>query len=110
MTQWLPLPDVADLLGVSVTRVHTLIAEGFLLAVRIGRPRVRSVPGEFFVDGHVLDSLKGTLSVLSDAGFDDIAALTWLFTEDESLPGRPVDALRNGRKTEVRRRAQALAW
>jgi len=26
------------------------------------------------------------------------------------LPGRPIDALRDGRKTEIRRRAQALAW
>jgi Rv2175c C-terminal domain of unknown function len=47
---------------------------------------------------------------LGDAGFSDEEAIIWLFTADDSLPGRPVDALREGRKTEIRRRAQALAW
>ncbi|MBW4094616.1 MAG: helix-turn-helix domain-containing protein [Acidobacteria bacterium] len=107
---WLPLPDVSQLLGVSVTKVHGLIDERAILALRIGERKIRSVPAEFFVDGAVLDALKGTLVVLNDAGFDDEAALKWLFTEDDSLPGRPVDALREGRKTEIRRRAQALAW
>jgi hypothetical protein len=47
--------------------------------------------------------------VLADAGFTDEEAMRWLLTADDSLPGSPVDALRAGRKTEVRRRAQALA-
>ena len=50
------------------------------------------------------------MTVLRDNLYTDLEAVTWLFTEDESLPGRPIDALRDGRKTEVRRRAQALAW
>ena len=63
------------------------------------------------IDGdHVLDSLKGTITVLHDAGFEDEEAITWLYTADESLPGRPIDALREGRKTEIRRRAAALGW
>jgi hypothetical protein len=48
--------------------------------------------------------------VLADAGYDDEAALRWLFREDESLPGTPITALREDRGTEVRRRAQALAF
>jgi type IIA topoisomerase, A subunit len=48
--------------------------------------------------------------VLKDAGFSDEEAITWLYTADDSLPGRPIDALINGQKTEIRRRAQALAW
>ncbi len=40
----------------------------------------------------------------------DEELITWLFTPDESLRGRPIDALREGRKTEIRRRAQSLAW
>ncbi|NYE93955.1 hypothetical protein FHU41_000176 [Psychromicrobium silvestre] len=107
---WLPLPDVAELLDISVTRVHALIGDRSLLALRIGERKIRSVPAEFFTENDVLDSLKGTLVVLADAGFSDEDALSWLFTEDESLPGRPIDALRSGRKTEIRRRAQALAW
>lgn len=108
--QWLPLPDVAELLDIAVTRVHSLISDRSLLALRIGERKIRSVPAEFFTDNEVLDSLKGTLAVLTDAGFSDEEALTWLFTNDDSLPGRPIDALRSGRKTEIRRRAQALAW
>ena len=81
-----------------------------LLAVRRPEPAVRSVPALFLTETGVLDSLQGTLVLLADAGFSDEEALRWLFTEDESLPGRPIDALRDGRKTEIRRRAQALAW
>jgi hypothetical protein len=85
---------------------------------------VLSVPADFLVpvdrgnstadvqaDGAgaaVLASLQGTLSVLGDAGFTPEDAIVWLFTPDDSLPGRPVDALRSGHKTEVRRRAQAM--
>lgn len=50
------------------------------------------------------------MAVLRDAAYTDAQAIRWLFTEDESLPGRPIDALRRGQKTEVRRRAQALGW
>ncbi|HNN49358.1 MAG TPA: Rv2175c family DNA-binding protein [Marmoricola sp.] len=35
--------------------------------------------------------------------------LEWIFTEDDSLPGRPIDALRENRGAEVKRRAQVLA-
>ncbi|MEX5301608.1 Rv2175c family DNA-binding protein [Kocuria sabuli] len=107
---WLPLPDVAERLGLVVTRVHGLIDDGTLLAVRNPHDNIRRVPAAFLLDGAVLDSLKGTVAVLRDSGYTDVEAIAWLFTEDESLPGRPVDALRDGRKTEIRRRAQALGW
>jgi hypothetical protein len=44
--------------------------------------------------------------VLADVGYDDEAALAWLFTPDDSLPGTPIDALLAGRKSAVRRLAQ----
>jgi hypothetical protein len=50
------------------------------------------------------------LTVLHDGGYDDREALAWLFTADDSLPGRPIDALRENRGTEVKRRAQAMAF
>ena len=34
----------------------------------------------------------------------------WLLTEEESLGTAPIDALRAGRKAEVRRVAQALGF
>lgn len=108
--EWLPLPDVAELLDVPITRVHSLIDERALAAVRVGERRIRSVPAAFIQDGQVVDSLKGTIVVLADAGYSDEDLIIWLFTADESLRGRPIDALREGRKTEIRRRAQTLAW
>ncbi|WP_045732415.1 Rv2175c family DNA-binding protein [Pseudarthrobacter chlorophenolicus] len=108
--EWLPLPDVAQLLNVSITRVHGLIDERALVAARVGERNIRSVPAEFLQDGQVVESLKGTIVVLADAGYSDEDLIAWLFTPDESLRGRPIDALREGRKTEIRRRAQTLAW
>ena len=53
----------------------------------------------------MLASLHGTITVLADAGFSDEEAIVWLFTQDDLLGTTPIDALRAGRKTEVRRRA-----
>ena len=108
--QWLTLPDIAEQLDVIVTRVHKLIKDRHLVDVRLGERNVRYVPALFLTDHGVLKSLRGTIMVLEDAGFDDEAIIRWLFTDDESLPGRPIDALHAGRKTEIRRRAQALGW
>ncbi len=108
--EWLTLPDVAERLDVVVTRVHNLVKDRRLLAVRRGERAVRSVPALFLTETGLVEPVHGTLVLLGDAGFSDEEALRWLFTEDETLPGRPIDALRDGRKTEVRRRAQASAW
>lgn len=108
--EWLTLPDVAERLDVVVTRIHNLVKERRLVAVRRGERGVRSVPALFLTDTGLVEPLHGTLVLLQDAGYSDEEALRWLFTAEESLPGRPIDALRDGRKTEVRRRAQALAW
>lgn len=106
----MPLPDVAEELGLPINKVHSLLDERAIVAVRIGERNIRSVPAAFLMDGHPIESLKGTIAVLTDSGFNDEEILRWLFTEDDSLPGRPVDALKQGRKTEIRRRAQASAW
>jgi Rv2175c C-terminal domain of unknown function len=110
VTEWLTLPDVADQLGMDVSRVRNLVRDRQLLAVRRGPDRVLHVPAAMIKDGQVVKGLPGTLMVLADAGFDDEAALRWLFREDDSLPGAPITALREDRGTEVRRRAQALAF
>lgn len=107
---WLTIPDIAEALDLKVTRVHNLITERSLLAVRDPETGVRKVPALFMRDDRILEPLKGTLNVLADAGFSDEETIIWLYTKDESLPGRPIDALINGRKTEIRRRASALAW
>jgi hypothetical protein len=106
---WFTLPDVAEELGVEVTRVRQLVKEGQLIAVRRGENRVLMVPAAFISEGKVIKGLAGTLTLLKDDGFSDEEALEWLFTEDPTLPGTPAQALRENRGTEVKRRAQALA-
>jgi hypothetical protein len=106
--EWLPLPDVAERLDIPVTRVRQLIRDHKLLAER--RDGVLYVPAAFIADGHVLKGLPGLLTLLLDAGYEDAEAMRWLFTEDPSLPGTPVDALTGNRSREVHRLAQALAF
>lgn len=107
-TDWLTLPDLVDALGEPLGRVRRLLDERHLIASRRhgGGPRV---PAVFVVDGHPLPSLRGTVIVLQDAGFSDDEAIDWLLEPEESIGMSPIDALRAGRKSEVRRVAQALA-
>jgi hypothetical protein len=57
----------------------------------------------------VVKGLPGLLTVLHDAGFGDRECIEWIFT-DADLPGRPIDALRENRGSEVKRRAQAMGF
>jgi excisionase family DNA binding protein len=99
--------EVAQSLGVSQNRVRQLIREGKLMAVPgSGNSQI---PADFLQNGAVLKHLPGLLTVLRDGGFREEEAFDWLFRDDESLPGTPVEALRDDRHTEVTRRAQALA-
>ena len=99
--------EVADVLRISANRVRQLLRDRKLMAVPgSGGSRI---PADFLQDGAVLKHLPGLLTVLKDGGFDDEEAFEWLFRADESLPGTPVQALRDNRHTEVTRRAQALA-
>lgn len=107
---WLTLPQAAERLGVTPSRARQMVAEHQLLAVRRGQNNALMVPADFVRDGRVLKGLPGVLTLLSDARFTDEEALRWLYTEDESLPGSPVDALAGNRGTEVKRRAQALGF
>jgi hypothetical protein len=107
-TTWLTIPELVDVLGVGQSRVRRLIEERALLAVRVDG--VLKVPAQFIVGGEPLGELKGTLLVLADNGFSDDEAMQWLLSEDDALEAAPIDALLAGRKAEVRRVAQALAF
>jgi hypothetical protein len=115
------LPAVASLLRVPITRVHQLLRERHLLAVRRGGVVV--VPAAFFDEsGAVVKSLPGLLVVLHDGGFEETEIVRWLFTPDPSLKisrdgetaaqsnARPVDALHSHQAREILRRAQAMAY
>lgn len=102
------VPEVAEALDVPVTRVRQLIRDRRLLALR--HDGVLRIPADFVQGGQVLKGLPGLLTVLFDAGYDEESALRWLFEPDDSLPGTPVQALRENRGREVHRRAQAMAF
>ncbi|WP_229663109.1 Rv2175c family DNA-binding protein [Microbacterium album] len=106
-TDWLTLPEVAELLGETVSRVRRLLDENALIASRRHGPL--QVPSVFLLDGAVLSSLRGTAIVLHDAGFSDDEAIDWLLAPEDSIGAAPIEALRAGRKAEVRRVAQTLA-
>lgn len=105
--EWLTLREVADILGLDLKRVKQLLRDHKILGVQ--RAEGLCVPAAFISGGQPLKGLQSTLTVLADAGYDHVEALRWLFTEDESLPGSPVQALTQHRLKEINRRAQALA-
>ena len=110
--EWLTVPDIAERLGVPLAAVRTMLQDREVLGVRRGERRVVSIPARFFTEAGPLPELPGTFTVLADGGMRDEEILRWLFTTDPTLPGggAPVDALRAGFKTEIRRRAMETAF
>ncbi len=108
--QWLDWGQASEQLQVSVSKVRQLIREHHLAAAVPVPGQGQKVPAALIQDGEVVRGVSGLLTVLSDAGYADREAIIWLFTADDSLPGRPIDALRENRGSEVKRRAQAMAY
>lgn len=104
----IPIPKLADQVGMPVSKLQQMVRDGQLIAIR--RDREVCVPADFVNESGVVKGLSGTVTVLADAGFTPSQSLRWLFTADDTLPGRPIDALRGNRGTEVKRRAQAMAF
>jgi hypothetical protein len=105
----LTMPAVAEALGLPITRVHQYVRDGHLLAVH-NDAGVRCVPALLIQDGAVVKSLPSVITQLRDARFEDDEIVEWLFREDESLPGSPIEALRANRGSEVKRRAQVAGY
>ena len=111
--EWLTLPDVAEALGTDVGKVRRQVSERNLVGVRRGERHTFQVPAAFLVPSdeggrEVLGALRGTVLVLADGGLPDVDILRWLFEPEASMGTTPVEALRSGRKHEVRRVAQAV--
>ncbi|MBV9592758.1 MAG: DNA-binding protein [Actinobacteria bacterium] len=109
MPELITFDVAAGRLGLPVTKVHQLVKEGSLIAIR-GQDGVRRTAGEFFDGAAVVKGLSAVITLLRDGNFDDLEIMTWLFRDDDSLPGTPVAALRENRGTEVKRRAQAAGF
>lgn len=106
--EWLDWTETARALEVTPAKVRTMV-KGHELAAAVPSPGAGPrVPAAFLdEDGLVVKGLPGLLTVLHDGGYDDRECIAWLFT-DADLPGRPIDALRENRGSEVKRRAQAM--
>src|SRR6478735_5904052 len=74
--QWLTVPDVAERLGVPMSRVRQMLADREVLGARIGERRVTAIPEKFFDETGPRPELRGTFTVLADGGLgdDDIIA------------------------------------
>jgi hypothetical protein len=107
--EWVDWHAAAELLGVPVSRIRTMIREHELAAAVPEAGAGQRVPAAFFQDGLVVKGLPGLLTLMHDNGYDDREIIAWLFLDDD-YPGRPIDALRENRGTEVKRRAQAMAF
>jgi hypothetical protein len=105
---WVNLPDLAERFGITVSKVHQMIRDRTLLAVK--RDGIRVVPAELVANDTVLKHLPGVLTLLHDGGFSDEEALRWLYAPDETLDGNAAIGLGGPRAREVKRRAQALGF
>jgi len=105
--EWLTVPDLVKELNLSQSQVRRLLEDRHLVATR--REGVLVIPASFIRGGEVLTEIQGTVIVLNDLHFSDDEIVRWLLEVDDSLGATPIDALRNGRKAEVRRVAMTLA-
>ncbi len=108
--EWIDWAEAAKRLEVSVSKVRTMIRTHELAAAVPVAGEGQKIPAAF-IDEELrlpVKGLPGLLTMLHDGRFDDRECIAWLFL-DLGLPGRPIDALRENRGSEVKRRAQAMA-
>ena len=98
---------MCERLGLTPGKVHRLVEQHALLGTK--RDGVFCIPEAFLHGGEPLGEVRGTVVVLIDGGFTAESALDWMLAENKELGTSPIAALHQGRKTEVRRLAQALA-
>jgi Rv2175c C-terminal domain of unknown function len=108
--EWLDWSETAQVLGVTPAKVRTMVKDHELAAAVPTPGAGPRVPALFLDDdGLVVKGLSGVLTVLHDGRYGDRECIAWLFI-DADLPGRPIDALRENRGSEVKRRAQAMGF
>lgn len=126
--------EVAELLGVPTTRIKQLERDNFLVQVRRGK--LNYVPGKLLVPiplwqrkvvvpseeseatevvlppatYRLIDNLRGTLTLLEDAGFSTDEAIAWLWAPEDELEQSPLDAIIGGHHHHVNRIAGALGF
>jgi hypothetical protein len=108
---WLDWDAAAKVIGVTPAKVRTMVRDHELASAVPGDDQRRPMVPALFLDdeGLPVKGLPGLLTLMHDNGYDDRECIAWLFL-DADLPGRPIDALRENRGAEVKRRAQAMAF
>ncbi|KMY22871.1 Uncharacterised protein [Actinobaculum suis] len=111
---WLTLREVGEALNVSQREVRSMLRDLRLLATR------RTEDGDLMVDSRMLvekdgaviplPSMRGTLTMLKDSGYNDAEAQGWLLREDLELGTTPMQALLDGKTHAVRRVIAGLAF
>lgn len=111
VTGWLAVPDIMELTGASFAEVKTWLRDREIIGARRGPNKAVYVPETFLTEQGPVPALRGTITVLADGGYRDEEIIAWLHEADESLQGgSAIASLREGNKTEVRRRAQETAF
>ena len=106
---WIDWAEAARRLEVTVAKVRTMIRDHDMAAAVPSPGAGQQVPADLIQDGLPVKGLPGLLVMMHDNGYDDREIIAWLFL-DQDFPCRAIDALRENRGTEVKRRAQALAF
>ncbi len=104
----LTLPDVASALDLPITKVHQLVRDGQLVAIR--DDGIRKIPALFVQDGAVVKALPAVIRLLRDARYTDDEIVDWLFRADDTLDGSAIESLRANHGSEVKRRAQVAGY
>ncbi|WP_256841852.1 Rv2175c family DNA-binding protein [Ornithinimicrobium cryptoxanthini] len=108
--EWLAVPDIMELTGASLAEVKTWLQDRDIIGSRRGPNKAVYVPALFLTEEGPVFPLRGTIIVLADGGYRDDEIIRWLLTSDDTLQGgSAIASLRDGSKTEVRRRAQEMA-
>ena len=125
ITDWLTVPDLAERLGTVAKSVRSAIADRRVVGVKRGPDKIFQIPAAFLIGAHranpadvrpeldtgkeiIMPSLQGTITLLSDMGLDDAEILAWIFTVQDLIGERPIDALHTGNRSIVRRAAATL--
>ena len=107
----LPLPDVAERTGLDIMAVRQLLKDGRVIGSRRPGDNVLCVLADQLDEvGEPVKHLTAVITLLRDNGYSDEESLEWLTTPDDSLPGTPLQNLRDNRGTEIKRRAQSLVF
>lgn len=108
----LSVPEAADLLRVRLRDIRTMMADRRIIGVRVDGVLV--LAKDQFVDRgegyEPLGSMRGTLTMLTDAGFSDDESFAWLYQHNAEIGSTPMEALRAGRHRAVRRVIAGLAF